>query len=127
MDLFKIVNLREEWDIIDRLALSGFQKDFASTLSTLYALEQSHIPLPDKILQEAISRIHTPGLREAVVRQQDFYVCEQQRPFDFQGSLKSNDIVAGLTDGNEILKRILAPYRGKVISHRYLGRMVQSV
>ena len=84
MDLFKIVNLREEWDIIDRLALSGFQKDFASTLSTLYALEQSHTPLPDKILQEAISRIHTPGLREAVVRQQDFYVCEQQRPFDFK-------------------------------------------
>ena len=31
MDLFKIVNQREEWDIIDRLALSGFQKDFAST------------------------------------------------------------------------------------------------
>ena len=35
--------------------------------------------------------------------------ANSKRPFDFQGSLKSNDIVAGLTDGNEILKRILAP------------------
>lgn len=29
--------------------------------------------------------------------------------------MKSNDITAGLTDGNEILQRILAPYRGKVV------------
>ena len=33
----------------------------------------------------------------------------------FTTESKSNDIVAGLTDGNEILKRILAPYRGKVV------------
>ena len=66
-------------------------------------------------MRETMAHIQTPVLREAVARRQDFYTRQLQTPFDYQGSLKSNDIVAGLTDGNEILQRILAPYRGKVV------------
>ena len=60
-------------------------------------------------MRETMAHIQTPVLREAVARRQDFYTRQLQTPFDYQGSLKSNDIVTGLTDGNEILQRILAP------------------
>lgn len=92
-----------------------FQKDLAGTLMAWEALERDHTPFPEPLMRETMAHIQTPVLREAVARRQDFYTRQLQTPFDYQGSLKSNDIVAGLTDGNEILQRILAPYRGKVV------------
>ena len=92
-----------------------FQKDLAGTLMAWEALERDHTPFPEPLMRETMAHIQTPVLREAVARRQDFYTRQLQTPFDYQGSLKSNDIVTGLTDGNEILQRILAPYRGKVV------------
>ncbi len=112
----RVRKLREHWEVLNAdTLLSETQKDYARTLLATMAMEESCTPLPDNVFREALACIQTPGLRETVTRRQEFYVHQQQTPFDYQNSLKDNDAIEGLTDGNEILQRILAPYRGKVV------------
>lgn len=109
------VDLLRYQELLASSIRTRFQKDLAGTLLAWEALERDHTPFPEPLMRETMAHIQTPVLREAVTRRQNFYGRQLQTPFDYQGSLKSNDIVAGLTDGNEILQRILAPYRGKVV------------
>lgn len=112
LDLWKIMNLQSNWRNFDAMQLPASRKDYAEARSTMEALRQSHTALPEDIFNEAMSRVQEPGLRDILARQQEAY---RPRNFDYQGSLQSNDIVTGLTDGQEILQRILAPFRGKVV------------
>ncbi len=112
LEYLKITTLQSYWNIFDTLPLPEAQKDYVKARSTMEALRQSHTPLPQYVFDEAMRRVRTPGLRDILARQQEVY---QPADFDYQGSLRTNDIVAGLTDGGEILRRILAPYRGKVV------------
>lgn len=112
LDIWKTMTLQSYWNIFDALPLPAPHKDYATAQSAMKALRQSHIPLPGYVFDEAMGRIRTPGLRDILARQQEAY---RPTAFDYQGSLHSGDLVAGLTDGEEILRRILAPHRGKVV------------
>ena len=106
------MTLQSYWNCFDALPLPAPRKEYATAQSAMKALRQSHTPLPGYVFDEAMGRIRTPGLRGILARQQEAY---RPTAFDYQGSLHSGDLVAGLTDGEEILRRILAPHRGKVV------------
>lgn len=114
-DLFTTAFLRSQLEAIAPLPLPDGQKDYMKAMAMIGHIERNLLPLPDKVYREALRQIGSPDLRETVSRHQLAYQRVQQTDFDYQGSLKSNDIVAGLTDGQEILRRILAPLRGKVV------------
>ena len=111
-DIWKIMTLQSYWNCFDALPLPAPRKEYATAQSAMKALRQSHTPLPGYVFDEAMGRIRTPGLRGILARQQEAY---RPTAFDYQGSLHPGDLVAGLTDGEEILRRILAPHRGKVV------------
>ena len=114
-DLFTTAFLRSQLEAIAPLPLPDGQKDYMKAMAMIGHIERDLLPLPDKVYREVLPQIGSPDLRETVSRHQLAYQRVQQTDFDYQGSLKSNDIVAGLTDGQEILRRILAPFRGKVV------------
>ncbi len=72
-------------------------------------------PLDKSLLAFAEEHIHAPGAISAVKTMNDKY--EQLTHF-IQGNedcFKSNDIVKGMSDGEEIFQKIIEPYKGKII------------
>ena len=114
-ELFTIAFLKTLLETADTLPLPDKQKDYMRAMVTIQQIDNELLPLPEQAFREAISHIQSPDLREAVSRRQNTYHRTASADFDYQGSLRTNDIVAGLTDGEEILRRLLAPYRGKVV------------
>ena len=114
-DLFTTAFLRSQLEAIAPLPLPDGQKDYMKAMAMIDNIDRDLLPLPDQAYRENLRQISSPDLREAVSRRQQAYQRVQQADFDYQGSLKPNGAVAGLTDGQEILRRILAPFRGKVV------------
>lgn len=114
-DLFTTAFLRSQLEAIAPLPLPDGQKDYMKAMAMIDNIDRDLLPLPDQAYRENLRQISSPDLREAVSRRQQAYQRVQQADFDYQGSLKPNGAVAGLADGQEILRRILAPFRGKVV------------
>ena len=114
-NLLPTAMLRSFWEVADALPLPDFHKEYMKTFAAMHTLDGSHLPMSDKVFGEYLGQIRDNGLRETVSRLQGHYQRIWQEDFDYQGSLKDNALVDGLTDGGEILRRILAPYRGKVV------------
>lgn len=114
-DLFTTAFLRSQLEAIAPLPLPDGQKDYMKAMAMIDNIDRDLLPLPDQAYRENLRQISSPDLRETVSRRQQAYQRVQQADFDYQGSLKPNGAVAGLADGQEILRRILAPFRGKVV------------
>ncbi len=113
-------------ELLESSIRTRFQKDLAGTLLAWEALERDHTPFPEPLMRETMAHIQTPVLREAVARRQDFYARQLQTSFDYQGSLKSNDIMAGLTDGTKFCNAS-SPLSRQGGLCRHLGQMVRPV
>ena len=104
-------DLLRNQELLESSTWTRFQKDLGGTLLAWEALERDHTPFPEPLMRETMAHIQTPVLREAVARRQDFYTANCKRPSTTKGSAEKqrHRNGPGLTDGNEILQRILAP------------------
>ena len=72
-------------------------------------------PLDKSLLDFAEEHIHAPAALSAVRAMNDKYEQLTHFMLDNEDCFKSNDIVKGMTDGEEIFQKIIEPYRGRVI------------
>lgn len=100
---------------IDSLGLSDELKDLSQAIAINAQLEQKHGPLSDalrKVLEEVVDN---PYYRQRIVQRSDYYAALAAKLQRGNGCLMSNEPLAGMTDGKEILEKILEPYRGRVV------------
>ena len=71
------------------------------------SLTDSHLAFADEI--------QMPEVRQRVLSINDMYVGFQQQDISKEQSLKANDDVADMSDGEQILRKITEPYRGRLI------------
>ena len=67
------------------------------------------------------SLVSNESLREIVLKQQEVYAQLAKQELENVESLKSNDGLKNISDANELLKQIIAPYKGKVIYMDFWG------
>ncbi len=72
-------------------------------------------PLGKEILDFADEHIHTLAARNALHAFNDKYEQLSQSKLFNDENIKSNDAVKDMTDGEKILRKIIEPYKGKII------------
>lgn len=72
-------------------------------------------PLGKEILDFADEHIHTLAARNALHAFNDKYEQLSQSKLSNDENIKSNDAVKDMTDGEKILRKIIEPYKGKII------------
>lgn len=100
---------------IDSLGLSDELKDLSQAIAINAQLEQKHGPLSDalrKVLEEVVDN---PYYRQRIKQRSDYYAALAAQFQRGNGCLMPNEPLEGLTDGKEILGKILEQYRGRVV------------
>ena len=72
-------------------------------------------PLGKELLAIADEHIYTPAARNAVHAINDKYEQIGQRKLSNEDNIKSNDVVKDMSDGEKILRKLIEPYKGKII------------
>ena len=78
-------------------------------------IDGSRKPLSDKLLKIAENEINLPVARKAVQEHNAKYLAIRNRKVDKSDNLKSSDVVKDMSDGEKILRKLIDPYKGKVI------------
>ena len=101
--------------LLDTLGCTGALRDICLTNFFHAYLDNNRHSLPQELLASVEELIGMESARDLLLAEQAHYVALEESPVPDAESLKSADVVAGLTDGGEILDRLLAPYRGKPV------------
>ena len=78
-------------------------------------IEQERVPLDSLAVEYAKENIKQPYFLKGVLDVHEKYVAIQNRDISASPCLKNDSIIAGLTDGEDILRRLTEPYKGKVV------------
>lgn len=78
-------------------------------------INRARKPLGKEILDFADEHIHTLAARNALHAFNDKYEQLSQSKLSNDENIKSNDAVKDMTDGEKILRKIIEPYKGKII------------
>lgn len=106
---------RAEKAVVDSLFADNKElRDIALCRMFVEKLEEERVPLPPGLLEMA-ERISLPAARHEVLALNARYVALQQGDLAGAASLRPSTDVEGLTDGEEILRKIIAPYKGRLV------------
>ena len=128
-ELVKTINTllsRVKDDVATEIACSESLRTLASVKHTpalhdiylarlLYALiDDLRKPLSPAVMEWMENEIQLPVAKALVMGLNDKYLALQRRDFSL-ASLKSSDDVEGMSDGEKILRKLIEPYKGKII------------
>jgi len=83
---------------------------------SLYAdINHARLPLIPAVQEFAEHEIALPAAKAAVLDLNAKYIAVSQKEMSNESNLKTSDDVAGMSDGEQILKKITEPYKGRLI------------
>ena len=100
---------------IDSLSLSDELKDLSQAIAINAQLEQKHAPLSDALRKVMEEDVENPYYRQRIEQRSDYFAALAAKLQRGNGCLMPNEPLEGLTDGKEILGKILEPYQGRVV------------
>ena len=78
-------------------------------------INNRRIPLPADVIEWVEKNISTPDAINTVLEMQNRYLALQHRALSGGESLKTNDEVKDMSDGEKILRKLIEPYKGKFV------------
>ena len=111
---FQLQNYRDIRQLLDSLGADKIIQDSYLGYHIYKHLDAERKPLSPEML-DSISRwfSYQPVIKR-ILQLNDKYLALQNKQFD-RLVLKSNDAVAGISEAKSILKKILEPYKGKLV------------
>ena len=100
---------------IDAHGISEKAKDILLCRQLYNNINGNRRALNKELIALAEEHIHTPAALHAVYAINDRYEQLGNRKLSNADNLKSNDNVKGMSDGEKILRKIIEPYKGKLI------------
>ena len=102
--------------------LSETLQDIILSYHLCSGINSRRIPLSEDFVAFVDECLHIPAARSAVHTVNDRYVqIGQQRVLSREDNLKSNDVVKDMSDGEEIFRKLIEPYKGKIILVDFWG------
>ena len=102
-------------DVVDSLGCDRPLRDIVLAQRMLQTIDGTRQPLDPEILAFAEENCQLPSAFQVVKSLNDKYLAIQQRDISKSPSLKTADELANMSDGEKILRKIIEPYKGKII------------
>ena len=107
--------LRGDLEVLDSVGCDDQLRDIYIARYLYRFLDGSHKPLDPGLMEYAEQQIKIPAALDIVKTLNDKYLAIQNMDISKLTILKSNEDVANISDGEQILRKILEPYKGKII------------
>ena len=78
-------------------------------------IENNRRALPKSLLDWMQTQLTIPAFRDYVLQQHEKYDALARKDFSNSTSLLSTDKLEGITEGEQILRELIAPWKGKII------------
>ena len=111
-DYFDMVDLKAK--LIDSVYQDPVLRDIAKGQLLCSRFVERRLPL-NQTCMDVLSEIQLPAIRNAVMTRNDKLLAIQQAEVEDIASLRPSSDVEGLTDGEAILRKILEPYKGRIV------------
>ena len=102
-------------DVVDSLGCDRPLRDIVLAQRMLQTIDGTRQPLDPEILAFAEENCQLPSAFQVVKSLNDKYLAIQKRDISKSPSLKTADELANMSDGEKILRKIIEPYKGKII------------
>ena len=111
-DYFDMVDLKAK--VIDSVYQDPVLRDIAKGQLLCSRFVERRLPL-NQTCMDVLSEIQLPAIRNAVMTRNDKLLALQQAEVEDIASLRPSSDVEGMTDGEAILRKILEPYKGRIV------------
>ena len=78
-------------------------------------LDNQREPLGDHAMQFMEENVQMPAAKAFLKRENDKYLAILNKELRYANSLRNSDDIAGMNDGESILRKLLEPIKGKVV------------
>ena len=99
---------------LDSLRADKTMKCVCITKLVHKAFDGTHKALSKELMDTLKTWITIPSIYDDVVKRNDYYIALANHQLD-KLIMKTDEGVAGMTEGKEILKKLLEPYKGKIV------------
>ena len=120
-DQFRFISLLSSIEILDSLGCDKALRDIHISRGLSRIIDQTRRPLSSKMMALIEDEISLPAARNLVLEQNDKYLSIKRRSLSRPDNLKSNDVVIDMNEGEKILRKLIEPYKGKVILVDFWG------
>ena len=107
--------LRDDLTVLDSVGCDSQLRDIYIARYLYRDLDVGRQPLPPAMITFAEQQMKNPAALNIVKTLNDKYLAIQNMDISKLTILKSNDDVANMSDGEKILRKIIEPYKGKII------------
>ncbi len=114
-DEMNLASYRQSLAVVDSVGCDRTLRDICLARQFYRAIDQSREPIPEAAVKMMKQEVQLPSAKAAVMALQNKYLEIQQRDITKSGNLKSSEDVANMSDGEQILRRLIEPYRGRLI------------
>lgn len=111
-DYFDMVDLKAK--LIDSVYQDPVLRDIAKGQLLCSRFVERRLPL-NQTCMNVLSEIQLPAIRNAIMTRNDKLLAIQQAEVEDIASLHPSSDVEGMTDGEAILRKILEPYKGRIV------------
>ena len=111
-DYFDMIDLKAK--LIDSVYQDPVLRDIAKGQLLCSRFVERRLPL-NQTCMDVLSEIQLPAIRNAVMTRNDKLLAIQQAEVEDIASLHPSSDVEGLIDGEAILRKILEPYKGRIV------------
>ena len=111
-DYFDMVDLKAK--VIDSVYQDPVLRDITKGQLLCSRFVERRLPL-NQTCMNVLSEIQLPAIRNAIMTRNDKLLAIQQAEVEDIASLHPSSDVEGLTDGEAILRKILEPYKGRIV------------
>ena len=114
-DLLQTYSYQRDLDYMDSIGTDRQLRDLCLACLLYGQIDGTRSPLNPAVLSFAKEEIQIPSAFAAVETLNDKYLAIQQKDISKAANLKSNEDVANMSDGEQLLRKIIEPYKGKII------------
>ena len=107
--------LRKDLALLDSVGSNSTLRDICIARNLYIQIEVGQQPLPPALMEYAEQHIQMPYALNLVKDMNEKMIAIQDMDLSKLSVLKPNEDVANMSDGEKILRKIIEPYKGKII------------
>lgn len=101
--------------VLDSMECDEALHDIIITYKLYNILDHSREPLSDFAMQYFEENVKMPSAKSFLRAQQEKYMALQRGDLSHAKSLRSADDIANMSDGEKMMRKLLEPYKGKLV------------
>lgn len=110
-----LIDVYQIHDILDSVGCDQNMRDIILANHFYESINSKTMPFNESTMHYIDSNIKMPAAKELLHAEQEKFLALQRRDFSNATCLKSAEDVAEMSDGEQILRKLIEPYKGKAI------------